>query len=852
MAVVHEENDVGTWLTDVRLSLRQLVKAPGFTAAAVLVLALGIGLNAAMFGLIYALGIMGRPFADPDRVVQLYSSMTAQPDSYRMFSYAAYKQIAENRDLFAGVFAHNPTLVGVSEGGDSRRAFGAVVTRNYFDVLGVPLIEGRSFTAEEEQPGQDIRVVIVSYAYWQRTGASPDLVGSTVRVNERPYTIIGIAPRGFTGTMMVFGPDLFFPMGVFHSISNDFEGEAQRTLDRPDAYNLFVVARLAEGVSVEAANARLEAIGPQLTAAFPAAYEDARVTMAPLPRLGTSTSPSDENVLGVLAAVMLGLTGAVLLTVCLNLASMLMARGRARRKEFAIRLALGGSRSQIVRQLLTEGFVLALAGGAAGVVLATFAINALVDSFAAALPISIVLEGATSPALVIATIGFSVLATVWFALGPALRHSRGQVLPDLKPQAGEDLPDRRRRFMPRHPLLVGQVSLSLALLIAAGLFLRMAQSALSVDFGFRADDTVLAEVDSRLGGYDTAESLVLFEGIERRLAGLPGVDSAAVGAIVPLGMINMSESVRRAGINVPDGVRPDTPEAGRAFGAPWNAVSGSYFKAMGVPLLAGRTFTEVESYVDAASRVAILDEELARKLWPDGGALGQRVEFVGKDGPDGRPVMMEVVGIVGSTRRQLFERDLPGAVYVPFAQGAMGNAYFHVRPAAGQANLADDVRSAIIAAAPGLPLFSARTYSAHVGSSIEYWILRLGAAMFTAFGAMAMVVALVGIYGVLSYAVARRTREIGIRMAIGATPRGVVRMIVGEGLTMTLAGVAIGWLLGLGIGQLLASIFVDMSAFDTVIFAAVPTGFLSAALFAAWLPARRATRINPLNALRAE
>jgi len=837
---------------DIRFSLRHLVKAPGFTAAAVVVLALGIGLNAAMFGLIYALGIMGRPFADPDRVVQLYSSKTGQPDSYQAFSYAAYKQLSADRELFSGILAHNPTLVGVSEGRESRRAFAAVVTRNYFDVLGVPLIEGRGFTAEEDRPGQDLRVAIASYAYWQRTGASPDLVGSTIRVNERPYTIVGITPRGFTGTMMVLGPDLFFPMGVFHSISNDFEGEAQRTLERPDAYNLFVVARLADGVTPEAAAARLEAVGPRLAQAFPAAYEDARVTMAPLPRLGTNTSPSDESVLGVLAAVMLGLTGAVLLTVCLNLASMLMARGRARRKEFAIRLALGGSRSQIVRQLLTEGFVLALAGGAAGVVLATFAVNALVDSFAAALPISIVLEGSTSPALVIATVGFSLLATVWFALGPALRHSRGEVLPDLKPQAGEDLPDRRRRFMPRHPLLVGQVSLSLALLIAAGLFVRMAQSALSVDFGFRADDTVLAEVDSRLGGYDTAQSLGLFEGIERRLAALPGVDSAAVGAIVPLGMINMGESVRRAGINVPDGVRPETPEAGRAFGAPWNAVSGRYFRAMGVPILAGRTFTEIESYVDAASRVAILDEELARKLWPDGGALGQRVEFVGRKGPDGLPVGMEVVGIVGSTRRQLFERDLPGAVYVPFAQGAMGNAYFHVRPASARANLTEDVRSEIRAAASGLPLFSVRTYSAHVGSSIEYWIIQLGAAMFAAFGAMAMVVALVGIYGVLSYAVSRRTREIGIRMAIGATPGGVVRMIVGEGLAMTLAGVALGSLLGLGIGQLLASIFVDISPFDAAIFAAVPTGFLAAALVAAWLPARRATRINPLSALRSE
>ncbi len=841
-----------SWLADVRLSLRQLVKSPGFTAAAVLVLSLGIGLNAAMFGLVYALGFMGRPFAEPDRVVQLYSSRSTQPDSYRGFSYAAYEQIASDRDAFAGVLAHNPTLVGVSDGGDSRRTFAAVVTRNYFDVLGVPLVEGRSFTADEDRPGQDIPVAVVSYEYWQRAGARPDLVGSTVRVNERPYTIVGIAPRGFTGTMMVFGPELFFPMGVFDSISNDFQGEIPRTLERPDAYGLFLVARLAEGVTPEAASERLALMGPELARAYPSAYEDARVTMAALPRLGTSTSPSDEGVLAVVGAVMLGLTGAVLLTVCLNLASMLMARGRARRKEFAIRRALGGSRAQIVRQLLTEGLVLALAGGAVGALLAVSAIDALVGAFAAALPVSIVLEGALSPALVLATLGFAVLATTWFALGPALRHSRADLLSDLKPQAGEDLPDRRRRFMPRHPLLVAQVSLSIALLIAAGLFVRMAQTALSVDFGFRADDTVLAEVDSRLGGYTTAESLRIFEDLERRLEALPGVDSAAVGALVPLGLVNIGESVRRAGLNVPEGERPETPEEGRAFGAPWNAVSGGYFAAMGVPLITGRTFSEIESYGEGAPRVAILDEALARKLWPEGGAIGQRVEFVRSRDGAGPPASMEVVGIVASTRRQLFENELPGAVYVPFAQGAMGNVHFHVRPTAARPDLDDEVRNEIRTAVPNLPLFSSRTYSAHVGGSIEYWALQFTAALFASFGGLAMIVALVGIYGVLSYAVVRRTREIGIRMAVGASAGRVVRLIVGEGLALTLLGVAVGWVLGMGIGRVLGSLFVDLAAFDAATFTILPVAFVAAALVAAWLPARRATRVNPLSALRSE
>jgi len=844
---------MGSWLGDVRVSVRQLVKSPGFTIAAVAVLALGIGLNASMFGFVYALGFMGRPFAAPDRLVQLYSSQSKQPDSYRAFSYPAFRELSDERDLFSGVLAHMPTLVGLSEGGDSRRTFGDIVSRNFFDVLGVPIIRGRGFTDEEDRPGQDIPVVIVSYAYWQRGGFNPDLVGSTVRINERAFTVVGITPRGFTGTMTVFGPELFFPLGVFHTISSDFQGAALRALGLADAYNLFLVARLADDVSLEAAGDRVAASGHRLERVFPAEYQDARVTLAPLPRFGTSTSPANESVLALLGAVMMGLTGAVLLTVCLNLASMLMARGRARRKEFAIRLALGGGRARIVRQLLTEGLLLSIAGGAAGVALGLVSTDTIVSAFAAALPISIVLEGALSPALVAATGILCLLATVWFALGPALRHSRADVIVDLKPQAGEDVPDRRRRFLPRNPLLVGQVALSLALLIAAGLFVRMAQSAIAMDFGFHADDTVLAEVDGRLAGYAMPQTLDTYASIEKRLAALPGVESASVGALVPLGMVNVSRSIRRAGINVPLGTRPQTPEAGRGFNSPWNAVTGGYFRAMGIPLLHGRTFTDVEAYNPDAPAVAILDETLARELWPDGGALGQRVEGADRD-VEGKPthVSFEVVGIVKPTHRELFEKDMPGGVFVPFARGEMANAHFHVRPYGSQPSLSDAVRREIRTVAPALPIFSAMTYASHVESSIQYWALRLMAWLFGGFGGMAVLVALVGIYGVMSYAVVRRTREIGIRMAIGATTGAVRRMILGEGLSLTLIGVAIGWVLGIGVGRLLASLFVDMAPFDPLTFTVMPAGFVAAALLAAWLPARRATKLNPTSALRTE
>jgi predicted permease len=847
--------DMGSIVGDVRSAVRQLVKAPGFTIAAVTVLSLGIGLNAAMFSLVYAFGFMGRAYAEPDQVVQLYSSQTKKVDSYRAFSYAAYRDISGQPDLFSGVLAHTPTMIGLNEGGQSRRTIAELTSRNYFDVLGVPVVQGRGFTAEEDRPGQDIPVAIASYAYWQRTGFKPDLVGSTIQVNERAYTVVGLTPRGFTGTMMITGPELFFPLGVFHTLSDDFEGESDRSLQQAAAFNLFLVARLAGGVSQEAAAARLESVGPQLARAFPAEYDDARITLAPLPRFGTSISPRDEGVLTVLGAMLLGLTGAVLLIVCLNLAAMLMARGRARRKEFAIRLALGGGRSRIVRQLLTEGFLLALFGGVGGVALGLFATTSLVSALAATLPISIVLEGVLSPALVIATLLFCGLATTWFALGPALRYSRADVMTDLKPQASEDVLERRRRFLPRNPLQVAQVALSIALLIAAGMFVRMVLGALSVDFGFRGDDTVVAEVDSRLGGYSTAQTLDLYANLERRLAALPNVETASIATIVPLGMSEVNEAVRRAGINVPADTRPQRPEDGQSFNVPWNAVSGGYFTAMGVPLREGRTFTEVESYGTGARPVAIIDDTLASRLWPGGRALGQQVEIVEREArPNQAPVAYDVIGIVGSTHRQLFEDELRGAIYVPFAGRAMGNAHFHVRPRIAQADstLTEAVRREIRSAAPGLPLFSARTFAAHMSSAPEYWTLRITGGLFGAFGALAMFVALVGIYAVMSYAVARRTREIGIRMAVGAMPGAVKRMILGEGLTLTLTGVGLGLVLGLGVGRMMGSMFVDLPNFDPITFAAVPAAFIAAAIVAVWLPARRATRVNPVTALRSE
>ena len=851
-----------TMIRDLKFGFRQLSKAPAFTIAAMTVLALGIGVNTAVFTLVNALFFAPPAYAKPHEMVQLFSQDKKDPKKFRGFSYPTYLDVREQNTVFTDVMSFNLALVGIGQKGDTRRAFSAIVTSNYFSVLGVPLARGRAFFPEEGIPGHNTPVAIASYSYWQKHGLDPNVMGSQVFINGRAFTIVGITPKGFVGTMQILSPEVWLPMSVYDQVANDFASENRITINDRKGTQLRIMGRLKPGLTAAAAKPELAGLAANLEKAYPVEQKDQTFMAERVSRITVSNTPGSGTKIIVIAPLLLGTAIVVLLVACLNLANMLLARGAARRKEIAIRLALGGNRWRVVRQLLTEGFVLALLGGVGGLVLGLWSSDLLVGSMRKLMPLDIVWSSAPNPAILAATFGFCLLGTLMFALGPALKISRSALVTDLKEHAGEDVVRRRWKFLPRHPLVVVQIAFSLALITAAALFIRGAHKAASVDTGLRPGASYILEVDAGLAGYEPKHAQELYRNLNERLAALPGVEHASISSMVPFGMFDLSRKVQRAGFRLAPDAKPTTAAEGLAFDVAWNSVGADYFSTVGLPVTRGRVFTEAEA-TQPGPRVAIIDEVLAKKLWPIGDAVGQRIQYADQKGGtsadlDGEEKeSMEIVGIVPATRHALFETEEPvGGIYLPFARGFQSDISYFVRfrslAPGSEAAAADLLRSAVRDVDPSMPIISLRTFAQHLDSNVDLWLVRAGAALFSVFGALALGLAVVGLYGVKAYSVARRTREIGIRMALGAQAGAVLRMIMGEGLIMLFSGVVIGFLLAIAAAKILSGILFGVHALDPIAFTVAALVMTCAVLIATWLPARRATRVNPIQALRTE
>ena len=833
--------------SDLRYGVLMLAKNPGFSAVAILVLALGIGANSAIFSLINAMLLKPLPIERPGELVGIYNEKTTPPGGFRAISYPNYRDLRASADGFSSLAAHNVTLVGIGDGTVTRRVFADLVSANYFETFGSTLALGRAFTPAEEEPGANVPVAIVSYAYWEREGRNPDILGDTLRVNGDLLTIVGVAGEGFTGSSVVLGPEVWLPLGLYGSTTTDIMGDATQTLAERDNHTLFVFGRLGPGQTPETVAPELEAIAARLEQAYPAENEDRTFGSAPQSRISVSTSPRTDAQFSALSVLVLAMSGVVLLIACLNLANMLLARGATRRREIAIRLSLGGGRGRVVRQLLAEGFVLSAVGGALGLVVAVWAVGLLVTSIVPILPISIAaFDVGVDWRVVTGTLGFCLLGTILFGLGPAWKLTRGDILSDLKQQANADRQRGRGLRSPRNLLVVGQVALSLTLLTAGGLFLRGAVAASTADPGFAFERGLLLETDPSLAGYDEPRGRAIYQALLTRLRSLPGVDAASFASMVPFGAFSEGRTVQPVG--------PAEIDA-QSRGASYTIVGSDYFRSLGLSMLRGREFTDAETQADTPPAVAIVDETLARALWPDGDALGQQIRFRDRS-TGGVSDPLSVVGLAPGRRNEIFDQQPTPHVYVPFGWQYRGNMNIHVRldapgREAAQAML-QTVRAEVRAFDERLPVLALKTLEDFRADSAGIWVVRAGARVFTTFGALALFLAVIGLYAVKAYVVSRRTREIGIRMALGAGKGDVLWLVLREGILLTVAGLGVGLLLSVGTAQLLASLLYEVSTLDPVVFILAPLVLAAATLLASYLPARRATRVEPMVALRYE
>jgi predicted permease len=840
-----EARDAWGWMwlddlaQDTRFALRTLRHSPGFALTAVFTLALGIGVNSGMFSFIN--GLLLRPLYErSDEVVGVYSRSRAASREYRGVSYPNYVDLREGTTgIFDNLAAFTTEFVGLDVGQGAKRTLASGVTANYFQIFGQPLAFGRPFTPDEERLGADVRVAIISYPISEQRGANPSVLGQTIRVNGEQFTVVGVAAKGFTGTGIP-GPEVWLPLGALDAFRTAGASEA-RPLSARDAGELGVVGRRRAGIPVESVAPVLATVASRLEQAFPVINGGYTLEMAAPSRLMFFPGPASGALTATLAVVLMVMPAIVLLVACLNLADLLLARGHMRRQELAIRSSLGGGRGRLTRQLITEGLLLALAGGAAGLWLSTWAIDAMLASLRPVLPFAL-----TLPALdldwrvLVGTVGFSLVASLVFGGWPAWALTGRAVVADLKRHAGEE-GHRPGGGRIGNALVIGQVALSLLLLASGGLFLMSAISAATADPGFRLDGGVLAEIDPSLAGYDEARGRQLHLTLVDRLRAVPGVDVVTIGSGFPFTGFGDSRVVAPAGAG------------SESVDAVFTVVGRDYARTLGLPMLGGRDFSDAELAAGSPERVAIVDDALAQRLWPKEDALGQLIRFLDEDGPDaGKP--MRVVGIIPAVKHSL-GNPLPFPhVYVPLGQHYESGMTLQLRVSGEQAERAmlTTVARVIRDVDERVPILLLETWRDHLDGSVDVWLYRAGARVCSAFGGIALLLAVIGVYGVKSYVVSRRTREFGIRIATGAHPRALLWHVLREGARTTTIGIGIGLLLALAAGRILQGVLYGVDGFEPVVLVTAPLILLASSLLASYIPALRATKVDPTVALRSE
>jgi predicted permease len=812
---------------DLRQAARLLVKHPGFTAVAVMSLALGIGANTAIFSLVNALLLRPMPVPRPQEIVSVFTSDFSGP-AYGASSYPDYLDF-RRVDALSGLAAWAPTPVALAQGGASQRMFAEAVTASYFDVLGVRPVLGRGFVPEEDSGPH--AVVVIAHGVWQRVfGGDSGVIGRSVTLNGTPFQVVGVAPPEYVGAMRGLAMDLWIPLSM-----QDVARTGRSGLTSRGNRGIMLIGRLRPGADIRSAQARFDALAGELQRAFPQNWTDVqqrgrRITV--VSEAGGRVFPEFRGpVLGFMALLMT-VVGLVLLIACANLANLLLARASARRREIGIRLALGAGRWALIRQLLAESVLLSLLGGAAGAVGAAWTADVL-STFRPPLPVPVVLDLALDLRVLAFALAVSIATGVLFGLAPALAATRTDVVSALKDDgAATGTGPQRSRL--RNALVVGQVSVALLLLVGSGLFVRSLRNAHAIDPGFEAGGLAMASVDLVLGGYKEDAGRAFYVRALEETRALPGVVAATFVKDAPLGL---GGSRRRVWI---EGY---TPRPHEDMEVALTSVGPGYFETMHIPLLRGRTFTGSDG--PGLPLAAVVNEAFVRQYWNGEEAIGRRIRSYGQEAPPA-----EIVGVVRDGKYRTLGEEARPFLYLPLLQDYDGEATLIARTNGSPATVAAQLQHRLFEVDPRVPVFDVKTMDEH----LRFTLLpaRLAASVLGLFGTVALLLAGLGLYGVMSYLVSQRRREVGIRIALGARPADVVRLVVRQGMRLTILGVAGGIVAAVVLTRLVAGLLYGISPTDPWTFAAVTAVLAAVALLACLLPARRAAAVDPIVALRFE
>ena len=816
-------------IADLRFAVRMLIKYPAFSIVAFLALVLGIGANTTVFGIINALLLRPLPVGHSERVVKVFTTDNHIPGKLSM-SYLNFQDYAKQNTAFSSMAAYTFAGMGMTRGTDTLNVVGLLVSGNYFDLLQVKPHLGRTFLPEEDATPNGHPVVVLGYSFWKKLGADPAIVGSPITLNGHSFTVIGVVPAAFTGVDVGFSPDLWVPISMHQWVrpGADFWFESRRAL------LLNIIARLKPGVTMSEAQAQMRTIAKQLEQAYPDVNKERSIALMSLEAAKSQglAGPTNENLARDVSLLLLVASASILLIACANVANLLLARSTARQREMAVRLALGAGRGRIVRQLLTESILLGVIGGAGGVILA-YCLGDVLIALLPPTPFPITLNPQPDWRVLIFSFVVAVLSGVIFGLAPALQMARWNLNQGLRERASTG-GGAVTRLNLRSLLVVAQIAVSLLLLIGSGLFLKSFYEAQAINPGFRTDNLNLVTINPVLARYDTDRALQVVRAILDQIRHDPRVAGADVNNWVPL-------QGGEARTIVIDGRDPND-EHNRRF-ANYSPITPGYFQTMGIHLLRGRNFTQQDAEKNAAP-VAIIDETMAKQFWPNEDALGRRFRFMIDKAP------IEVIGIARDSKATTLGEVPVPMVYWPLKEITDAGITLFVHTTGAPSVMLSQIRQIVRDVDVHIPITYEKTIRDHM--AIALWPSWMGAMLLGSLGLLAFILASMGVYGVMAYSVSQRTRELGIRMALGAQTSQVIQLVLRQGMFLAAIGLVFGLFAAFGSTRLAGSLLYGVNPSDPVIFIGVTSLLAFAAFAACYFPARRALKINPVIALRTE